>query len=181
MLGGCRCSGKAPDPSGAAFDLGLRSLVLEQPAQVQRCERFVSESKRVNQAFDLLYKKYDRWAVFGLCPAPTFRNSNYSEDVRQLPFKNKSYHTNYCDEEMQFWAAHLPVNVGPLVPPRLALLGVLGDGVLGKVLRGEMVLLLGLVKIGGADAQRDRCSELHTGESHQAAVPGLHPSLYLGR
>lgn len=43
-----------------------------------------------------------------------------------------------------------------------------------------MVLLLGLVKTGGAKTQRDRCSELHTGEPHQAAVPGLHPSLYLG-
>lgn len=61
MLGGCWCSGKAPDPSGAVFDLGLCSLVLEQPAQVQRCERIVSESKRVNQAFDLLQKMYGKY------------------------------------------------------------------------------------------------------------------------
>ncbi|MEQ2209326.1 hypothetical protein XENOCAPTIV_028552, partial [Xenoophorus captivus] len=47
--------------------------------------------------------------------------------------------------------------------------------------RGETMLLLGLVKIGGANTQQDRCSELHTGDSHQAAVVGLHPSLYLGR
>lgn len=78
---------------------------------------------------------------------------------------------------MQFWVADLPVNTGP----RLAPFGVPRDSGLGKVLWREMVLLLGLVKIGGADAQRDRCSELHTGESHQAAVPGLHPSMYLGR
>ena len=61
MLGGCWCFSKAPDPSGTVFDLGLCSLVLEQPAQVQRCERMVSESKRVNQPFDLLYKKYGKY------------------------------------------------------------------------------------------------------------------------
>lgn len=60
MLGGCWCFSKAPDPSGTVFDLGLCSLVLEQPAQVQRCERTVSESKRVNQLFDLLYKVYGK-------------------------------------------------------------------------------------------------------------------------
>ena len=61
MLGGCWCFSKAPDPSGTVFDLGLLSLVLEQPAQVQRCECMVSESKRVNQPFDLLYKKCGKY------------------------------------------------------------------------------------------------------------------------
>lgn len=61
MLGGCWCFSKAPDPSGTVFDLGLCSLVLEQPAQVQRCERSVSESKRVNQPFDLLHKIYGKY------------------------------------------------------------------------------------------------------------------------
>lgn len=55
MLGGCWSLSEAADPSGAAFDLGLCSLVLEQPAQVQRCERSAAESKRVNHPFDLLY------------------------------------------------------------------------------------------------------------------------------
>ncbi len=52
---------KAPDPSGTLFDLGLCSLVMEQPAQVQRCACIVSESKRVNQPFDLPYKKYGKY------------------------------------------------------------------------------------------------------------------------
>lgn len=63
MLGGCWCFSKAPDPGGTVFDLGLCSLVLEQPAQVQRCERTVSESKRVNQPFDQLYKKYGKYGT----------------------------------------------------------------------------------------------------------------------
>lgn len=47
MLGGCWCFSKAPDPSGTVFDLGLRSLVLEQPAQVvsvryQRAKELIS-------------------------------------------------------------------------------------------------------------------------------------------
>lgn len=62
-VGGCWSFGKAADPSGAVFDLGQHSPVLEQPAQVQRCEHFVAESKRVNQPFDLLYKKYDKYSV----------------------------------------------------------------------------------------------------------------------
>lgn len=60
MLGGCWCFSKAPDPSGTVFDPALRSPVLEQPAEVQRCECIVAESKRVNQPFDLQYKKYGK-------------------------------------------------------------------------------------------------------------------------
>lgn len=60
-LGGCWCFSKAPDPSGALFDLGLCSPVLEQPAQIQRCECSAAQSKRVNQPFDLLYKKYGKY------------------------------------------------------------------------------------------------------------------------
>lgn len=61
MLGGCWCFSKAPDPTGAVFDRGLCSPVLEQPAQVQRFECIAAESKRVNQPFDLLYKKYGKY------------------------------------------------------------------------------------------------------------------------
>lgn len=66
-------------------------------------------------------------------------------------------------EETEFWEADLLVNMGPwalslslvLVP-----FGVSGDNGSGK----EMALLLGPVKIGGADTQQDRCSVLLTGE-----------------
>lgn len=61
MSGGCWCLSKAPDPSGAVFDLGLCSLVLEQPAQVQRRESTIPESKRVNQLFDLLHKRCGKY------------------------------------------------------------------------------------------------------------------------
>lgn len=88
-------------------------------------------------------------------------------------FSSTSAPCNFISgQERQFWAA--AENASPRA-------GVPGDGGLGKVLWRETLLLLGLVKIGGGDAQRDRCSELHTGESHQAPLPGLHPSMYLGR
>lgn len=64
-LGGCSCFSKAPDPSGALFDLGQCSPALEQPAQIQRCECAVAQSKRANQLFDLREQKYEvsvsRW------------------------------------------------------------------------------------------------------------------------
>lgn len=62
-------------------------------------------------------------------------------------------------KKCSFGAADLPVNMGPCSPPHLSSFGVSGD----NRLRKEMPLLLGPVKIGGADAQQDRCSVLHTG------------------
>lgn len=62
-------------------------------------------------------------------------------------------------KKCSFGAADLPVNMGPWVPPHLSSFGVSWDNRFWK----EMALLLGPVKIGGADAQQDRCSVLHTG------------------
>lgn len=64
-LGGCSCFSKAPDPSGALFDLGQCSPALEQPAQIQRRECAAAQSKRANQLFDPQEEKYEvsvlRW------------------------------------------------------------------------------------------------------------------------
>lgn len=78
---------------------------------------------------------------------------------------------------MHFWEADFSENIG------LGLLLIFAPpGSQGKMGLGfEVVLFPSLREIGGADAGQDRCSVLHKGESHRAAVPGLHPSLYLGR